>query len=67
MIKINDVIIGFIFFIIVFIFYLKKWGIMGHSFIQNMDIKLFILILLVITNIYIFYISKLINRLLEKI
>ncbi len=65
MIEINDIIIGFIFFGVVFLFYLKKWGFMGHSFIQNIDIKLFILILLIITNVYIFYISKIIRKILK--
>ena len=65
MIETNDIIIGFIFFTVVFIFYLKKWGFMENSFIQNMDIKVFILILLIITNIYIFFISKFIKKILK--
>lgn len=65
MTRTEDIIIGFIFFIVVLIFYLKKWGFMKHSLIQNIDIKIFILILLTITNLYVFYISKLIRKILS--
>lgn len=64
MVEINDIIIGFIFFGVSFLFYLKKWSFMDHSLIQNIDIKIFLLILIIITNLYIFVISKFIRKIL---